>query len=95
MIAPVLWLCALLDRDLHSVPSLPSLGPSSLATRYRCRGEKSSLERPGGRMKHVEYVLLTAFTGAIAVGLGTMMWPALSNLGTIFTRLAQALQVKP
>jgi hypothetical protein len=46
-------------------------------------------------MKHVEYILLTAFTGAIAVGLGTMMWPALSNLGTIFTRLAQALQVKP
>jgi hypothetical protein len=32
MIAPVLWLCALLDRDLHSVPSLPSLRPSSLAT---------------------------------------------------------------
>jgi Flp pilus assembly pilin Flp len=46
-------------------------------------------------MKHIEYVLLTALTGAITVGLGTMMWPALSNLGTIFTQITQALQVKP
>jgi hypothetical protein len=46
-------------------------------------------------MKHIEYVLLTALTGAIAWGLGTMMWPALSNLETVFTHLAQALQVKP
>jgi hypothetical protein len=46
-------------------------------------------------MKHIEYVLLTALTGAMSLGLGTMVWPALSHLGTVFTPIAQALQVKP
>jgi hypothetical protein len=46
-------------------------------------------------MKHIEYVLLTAFTGTIAVGLGAMMWPARSNFGTLFTQLIHAVQVKP
>jgi hypothetical protein len=46
-------------------------------------------------MKHIEYVLLTALTGAMSLGLGTMAWPALSNLATVFTQIAQALQGKP
>jgi Flp pilus assembly pilin Flp len=46
-------------------------------------------------MKQVEYVLLTAFTGAVGVACGGMLWPALSQLATVFTQIAQALQVKP
>ena len=29
-------------------------------------------------MKHIEYVLLTAFTGAVGVACGGLLWPALS-----------------
>jgi hypothetical protein len=46
-------------------------------------------------MKSSEWVLLTAVTGAMTVGLGIMMWPALANLGTVFTQLTHALQVTP
>jgi hypothetical protein len=42
-----------------------------------------------------DYVLLTACTGTMAVGLGAMMWPALSNFGTLFIQLTHAVQVKP
>ena len=69
--------------------------PSSLTTRCRNRGEKQSFETPEGRVKHIEYVLLTALMGAMSLGLGTTAWPALSNLAAIFTQIAQALQVTP
>jgi hypothetical protein len=46
-------------------------------------------------MKSIEYMLLTALTSAITVGLGTLLWPALSNLGAIFSQITHALQVKP
>jgi Flp pilus assembly pilin Flp len=46
-------------------------------------------------MKHVEYVLLTAFTGAVGVAFCDLLWPAVSQLATVFTQIAQALQVKP
>jgi Flp pilus assembly pilin Flp len=46
-------------------------------------------------MKHVEYVLLTAFTGVIAIAFGGLMWPALSKFTTVFTQIAQALQGNP
>jgi hypothetical protein len=46
-------------------------------------------------MKHVEYVLLTAFTGAVGVAFGGLLWPALSHLATVFTQIAHTLQVTP
>jgi hypothetical protein len=46
-------------------------------------------------MKHVEYMLLTAFTGAVGVAFGGLLWPAVLQLATVFTQIAQALQVKP
>jgi hypothetical protein len=55
----------------------------------------SSLERPEDGMQHIEWLLLTAVTGAMTVGLGTLMWPALANLDTVFTQLTHALQVTP
>jgi hypothetical protein len=46
-------------------------------------------------MKQVEYVLLTACTGAVGVACGGLLWPALSPLATVFTQITQVLQVKP
>ena len=46
-------------------------------------------------MKHVEYVLLTAFTGAVGMAFGGLLWPALSQLATVFTQIAHTLQVNP
>ena len=46
-------------------------------------------------MKQVEYVLLTAFTGAAAAAFGVLLWPALSQLATVFTQIAQVLQATP
>ncbi len=46
-------------------------------------------------MKQIEYVLLTAFTGAVGVAFGGLLWPALSQLATVFTQIAHVLQVKP
>lgn len=72
---------------------------------YRARG---SLQRQEVRVKHVlffhlsrlyqkpvEYVLLTAITGALTSGLAGLMWPACSQLPAVFTQIAQALQVRP
>ena len=46
-------------------------------------------------MKHIEWVLLTPLTSAMTVGLGALMWPALSHLGTVFTQITHALRVTP
>ena len=47
------------------------------------------------RIKQIEYVLLTALTGAVAAAFGGLMCPALSNLASVFTSIAQALQGHP
>jgi hypothetical protein len=46
-------------------------------------------------MKHIEYVLLTAFTGAIGLACGSLLWPALSELAAVFTQIAHVVAVKP
>jgi hypothetical protein len=46
-------------------------------------------------MKQIEYVLLTAFTGAVGVACGGLLWLALSHLAAVFTQITQVLQVKP
>jgi hypothetical protein len=46
-------------------------------------------------MKQIEYVLLTALTGAVGVACGGLLWPALSPLATVFTQIAHTLQVTP
>jgi len=46
-------------------------------------------------MKQVEYVLLTACLGASVAAFGSVVWPALANLASVFTHIAQALQGLP
>jgi hypothetical protein len=46
-------------------------------------------------MKQVEYVLLTALTGTVGMAFGGLLWPALSQLASVFTQIAQVLQVTP
>ena len=46
-------------------------------------------------MKQIEYVLLTAFMGAAGVAFCGLLWPALSQLASVFTQIAHTLQAKP
>jgi hypothetical protein len=55
----------------------------------------ASLWRKETRLKQIEYVLLTAFTGAVGVACGGLLWPALSPLAPVFTQITHVLQVKP
>jgi hypothetical protein len=51
--------------------------------------------REGPRMKHVEYMLLTAFTGAFAIVVRSMPWIGVVKLAAAFTQVGQALQLRP
>jgi hypothetical protein len=78
-------------------PDRPIAARSGLQKRVDGPIERShgSLSRKEPRMKHVEYVLLTACLGASVAAFGSVVWPALAHLASVFTHIAQALQGLP